>query len=124
MIYMERERISQLLDKLINSESFEFPDYRQPLHAPKEQGVYIILDSQETVVHVGSTPRAKYGIYQRLKNHLSGSSSFKYHYLNGDGYKLRKSYKYRFIVVENPRERCLLEAYAIGFLCPKHLGVG
>ena len=67
---------------------------------------------------------AKGGLAQRLRDHLSGSSSFKYHYLNGDGSILRNNYQFRCVEVENPRIRTLLEAYAIGHLCPQHLGLG
>jgi hypothetical protein len=30
---------------------------------------------------------------------------------------------YRFLIVENDRMRALLEAYAIGHLCPHHIGL-
>jgi hypothetical protein len=33
-------------------------------------------------------------------------------------------YKFRCVVVENPRLRALLESYATGQLCPAHLGLG
>jgi hypothetical protein len=37
---------------------------------PDKKGVYVIYDSKNNVVHVGSTPRAKNGISQRLKDYL------------------------------------------------------
>jgi hypothetical protein len=43
---------------------------------------------------------------------------------NGDGSRLRGRYKFRCIVVRSDRQRALLEAYAIGFLCPAHMGTG
>jgi hypothetical protein len=60
----------------------------------------------------------------RLANHLHGLSSFTKHYLEGKGSKLRQGYSYRCLPVKNLRRRALLEAYAIGCLCPKHIGLG
>jgi hypothetical protein len=36
---------------------------------------------------------------------------------------LRKSCQYRWLVVHNHRLRVLLGAYAIGHLCPRHIGL-
>jgi hypothetical protein len=118
----ESRKIEALYNKLIASESYAFPKKGEVLAAPKERGIYIILSNRGTVLHVGNTPRAKNGIYQRLKNHLAGSSSFTRKHLNGNGSKLRKGHCYKYLPVANPRHRALLEAYAIGSLCPKHLG--
>ncbi|MCK4403819.1 MAG: hypothetical protein KAW02_01890 [candidate division Zixibacteria bacterium] len=82
------------------------------------------MNRNDRVVHVGRTRKAKDGIHQRLKNHLYGRSSFADHCLSGKGSKLRRGYKYRYLEVENGRERALLESYAIGHLCPLHLGLG
>jgi hypothetical protein len=85
------------------------------------------------VLHVGGTPRAKRGIFQRLSNHLHGQSSFtnnsqflKQH--GGPTLKDRYTYvrehcTYRCLAIENDRLRALLEAYAIGHLCPDHIGL-
>lgn len=89
-----------------------------------EQGVYIIYDPKGEVVHVGRSVRGRNGLYQRLRNHLRGNSSFTKQFLNGDGSKLRSGYKYKYKVIPNPRTRALLEALATGRLCPKHLGLG
>lgn len=120
----EIKTVEIFFSKLLSANLTVFPEFRQPLNAPSTQGVYIIYDPQGTVVHVGRTPKAKGGLAQRLRDHLSGSSSFKYHYLNGDGSILRNNYQFRCVEVENPRIRALLEAYAIGHLCPQHLGLG
>jgi len=101
----------------------QFPQERQQLKAPSEPAVYIIRKG-EIVLHVGRTLRGKYGLYQRLKNHLYGASSFTDKYLKGNGATLRKGHTYQFLVVEDARLRALLEAYAIGTLCPKHIGLG
>ena len=92
--------------------------------APPEPGVYVIRKS-DAVLHVGRTLRGKNGLYQRLKNHLHGSSSFTHEYLKGKEVVLRDGkHTYQFLVVKNTRTRALLEAYAIGVLCPKHIGLG
>ncbi len=120
----EFETVEELFNTLTNVEASVFPELRGKLNAPDAQGVYVIYDPKGHVVHVGRTPKAKGGIAQRLRNHMSGSSSFKYYYLDGDGSKLRGKFKFRCIAVKNPRIRALLEAYAVGRLCPKHLGLG
>ncbi len=120
----EQQLIEVLFLRLLKAPLETFPELRKELRAPTGHGVYVIYDPREVVVHVGSTPRAQRGISQRLRNHMSGSSSFKYYYLHGDGSLLRGAYKFRCIEIENPRTRALLEAYTIGRLCPKHLGIG
>lgn len=101
-----------------------FPKSGERLTASTKQGVYIIANGKNTILHVGKTARAKGGIRQRLNNHLHGQSSFTIKYLTGNGSKLRGVCKYKYIEVPNPRLRALLEAYAISNLCPKHLGLG
>ncbi len=120
----EPKKIHQLLQELINSESHLFPSKYQPLKAPTEHGVYIIYNSQDEVVHVGRSVRGKNGLHQRLKDHLQGASSFANKYLDGDGSKLRNGYKFKYLVIPDPRKRALLEALATGTLCPLHLGLG
>ena len=120
----EAEKIKKLLDALLSSNPFPFPQAREKLMAPQKQGVYLILNPRGDVVHVGRTLRGKRGLYQRLRNHLNAASSFTNIHLKGDGSKLRKHYKYKYLVIENPRKRALVEALAIGVLCPKHIGLG
>lgn len=120
----ESNKIKKLFDKLITSEAHNFPALGKKLEATTDKGAYIILSNRDVVLHVGSTPRGKNGINQRLKNHLSNSSSFVRSYLDGDGSKLRKGHCYKYLTVDNARYRVLLEAYATGELCPKHLGTG
>ena len=124
----EPKAVKVSFEKLMLAPLRTFPELGQRLDAPGLQGVYVILDPRgRDVLHVGRTPRAKGGIAQRLKSHLGSRSSFVrgYEHLGGDGTKLRRDkYTFRCLVVESPRQRALLEAYAIGHLCPAHLGTG
>jgi hypothetical protein len=119
----ESRKIEDLFDDLCDKSKRTFPQCRQSLDAPKHQGVYVIREN-ETVLHVGRTLRAKNGLRQRLGNHLHGSSSFTRQYLKGKGSTLQEDgYTYQYLVLEDARKRALLEAYAIGTLCPKHIGL-
>jgi len=120
----ESQEVKVLFDELCAQPKRSFPQYRQPLDAPLKPGVYIIR-KKETVLHVGRTLRGRYGIHRRLKNHLQGSSSFTNDYLKGNGATLREEgYTYQYLELEDPRKRALLEAYAVGTLCPVHIGLG
>ena len=119
----EKEIVQLLFEKLCEQPSLPFPEERKTLNAPYEQGVYIIRKGSE-VLHVGRTPRGRGGLHQRLSNHLHGSSSFTKQYLNGAGDKLRQGHTYQCLAIADSRQRALLEAYAIGMLCPAHLGLG
>jgi hypothetical protein len=120
----EHARLVVLFDQLTRSPLQYFPPQGAKVSAPERQGVYIIYSPKKVVLHVGNTPRARGGIRQRLKNHMRGQSSFTRNYLKGDGARLRSGYGFRCLVVAKPRMRMLLEAYAIGHLCPKHIGLG
>jgi hypothetical protein len=120
----ESQEVKKLFDELCAQPKRSFPQCRQPLDAPSKPGVYIIR-KDETVLHVGRTLRGMGGLHQRLKNHLHGSSSFTNEYLEGNGETLREGgYTYQYLEVEDPRKRALLEAYAVGTLCPEHIGLG
>ncbi len=120
----EKQTVKKLFDKLCKQEKKPFPKKYHPLDAPFKACVYIIRRNK-TVLHAGRTHRCKKGIHQRLVGHLHGSSSFTNIYLHGNGATLRKKgYTYQYLKLENPRKRALLEHYAIGTLCPKHLGTG
>ena len=82
--------IRSLFDELLRAPLQAFPAHREELCAPKQQGVYVIYCPKGQVLHVGATPKAKNGIAQRLRNHMSAKSSFVRQYLNGDGSQLRK----------------------------------
>ena len=120
----ELKAVKALFKKLLRAPRQIFPERRQKLNAPDRRGVYVIYDPRGKVLHVGRTPRAKGGIAQRLRDHMAANSSFVNQYLEGDGSRLRGKYRFRCLEVECGRQRALLEAYAIGHLCPDHLGLG
>jgi hypothetical protein len=120
----ENQEVKRLLVKLCKQPKRSFPKPRQTLDAPAKPGVYIIR-KKDAVLHVGRTLRGNGGIHQRLKNHLYGSSSFTKKYMKGKGKTLREDgYTYQYLELKDPRKRSLLEAYAVGTLCPKHIGLG
>ena len=122
----EYQRIEKLFKELCEQRLYDFPakGYTESIVVPNRQGVYIIFGSNNSVLHVGRTQRGKNGLRQRLNNHLLGQSSFVEQHLNGRRGTLRKGYKFKYLVIKNPRERALVEALAIGRLCPKHVGLG
>ena len=63
------------------------------------------------------------GYCGRLESHISRSSSFG-GYLREKGDFLTEKNFFRCISVQNDRERAFLECYAIGQLCPGHIGLG
>jgi hypothetical protein len=120
----EPETIASLFDQLMLAPLYAFPAIGEHLTAPKQGGVYVIYSPAREVLHVGATPKARNGVAQRLRNHLSAQSSFVQRHLDGNGSQLRNGYMFRYLTVENRRFRALLEAYAIGHLCPAHIGHG
>jgi len=134
MMSREQKKIKAKFIELMCSPLHCFPLARVRLNAPTQKGVYVIYSPRLKVLHVGGTPRGRRGIHQRLANHLHGQSSFtnKSEYLKRHGSKLRERCKYlrehckyRYLVIEEDhRLRALLESYAIGLLCPDHIGLG
>lgn len=116
--------VRRLYRELLRSPRLQFPRAGELLIAPDTHGVYLIYSPRGAVLHVGRTVRGRKGLRQRLRNHLHGSSSFVNRYLRGDGSRLRGSHAYAFVEVPDARRRALLEAYATGNLCPRHLGIG
>ena len=121
---IERTRVESLLGKLDKQPRLAFPFPRKQIAAPLAQGVYLILDADGVVLHVGRTVSGQKGLAQRLRNHLSGKSSFVRNHLNGNAGLLRSGFTFQCIEVENDRERALLEHHAIAWYCPVHLGLG
>lgn len=123
---MPREiaRIRKLYSRLLREKSIAFPLAGTRLNVPDKHGVYIIFSPSRAVLHVGRTVRGKRGLRQRLNNHLHGASSFTIRHFGGKGSLLRGRYRFAYLEVAHPRTRALLEAFAVGSLCPKHLGVG
>jgi hypothetical protein len=134
MLSREQKTVKAQFVELRRSLLHCFPRSHGRLTAPTEKGVYVIYSPQLKVLHVGGTPRGKRGIFQRLSNHLHGQSSFTKNseYLKRHGGRtLKKRYtyvrdhcKYSCLPIEDDRLRALLEAYAIGHLCPDHIGLG
>lgn len=123
---MPRESLTvrKLYRQLRQARPVLFPRARERMVVPDKHGVYLIYSPRGTVLHVGRTLRGKRGLRQRLKNHLHGASSFTVQFLRGNGSRLRGTHMFSFVEVPNARTRALLEAFAVGNLCPKHLGVG
>ena len=122
-VHHERTAVKALFRALLDAPIKQFPNRGEKLDAPSTQGVYIIYNPQGEVLHVGRTPSGAGGVRQRLSNHLHAASSFTNKFLKGDGSKLRGGYRFQCLVVEDRRLRALLEAYAIGCLCPAHIGL-
>lgn len=119
----ERGQILALFNQLVSSTLHQFPLSRNSLDAPSGHGVYVIYASDGLALHVGKSSRGRQGLRQRLVNHLAGQSSFVNLYFVGDRTQLRNGCCFRYLEIENPRLRALLEAYAIGYLCPAHIGL-
>jgi excinuclease UvrABC nuclease subunit len=119
----ERGEIIALFQKLISSALYRFPTTG---HLTEDvtinHGVYVIYGADGQILHVGKSSRGKRGLFQRLTNHLNGQSSFVNLYFNRDKTQVRIC-GFRYLAVEDPRRRALLEAYAIGCLCPAHIGL-
>jgi hypothetical protein len=120
----EPKAVKAKLAQLLRSPMLPFPPAGERRNVLDLHGVYVIYDPKGRVAHVGRTVRGKRGLYQRLNNHLQGASSFVIKALDGKGSALRRGYKYRCLAVENNRLRAFLEAFAIGQLCPDHIGDG
>jgi hypothetical protein len=127
------QKVKAKFGDLIRSPLHSFPASRRRLKETDKRGVYVIYSPHGKVLHVGGTPRGKHGIRQRLGDHLHGQSSFtiksKYLWQHG-GRTLKERYtyvrkhcSYRCMAIEDHRLRVLLEAYAIGHLCPDHVGL-
>jgi hypothetical protein len=120
----ERKDIRRRFAKLLKGKRRAFPSLREPLDVPSRHGVYIVYGPRNAILHVGRTVRAQRGLWQRLTEHLRSNSSFMASRFERDGSKLRGKCSYVYTVVKNDRTRALLESYAVGYLCPKHLGLG
>lgn len=129
----ELQRVKAKFAELMRSPLRSFPTFRNGLRETDKRGVYIIYSPRGKVLHVGGTHRGERGIWQRLSNHLHGQSSFtnKSEFLKRHGgrtLKDRYSYvrehcAYRCLAIKDERLRVLLETYAIGHLCPDHVGL-
>ena len=120
----EAAKVEVLFNRLVRAERVIFPQPGEKLKAPSEHGVYVIYNPDKKAVHVGRSIRGKFGLRQRLVNHLMDASSFTNKFLKHDGSKLRRGFTFSCLVIDDDRIRALVEALAIDRLCPKHLGTG
>lgn len=121
----EYEVILKLHHQILETDFNPFPPKGTGIKVSTKQGVYIIFNSEGEPLHVGRTIRGKYGLNQRLTNHLGkNGSSFTINYHDHDGDKLRKGYKFKYIEESDARTRALLEALTTGLLCPAYVGTG
>lgn len=117
----EFKEIKGLFKELKAAPKFMFPA-RGIGQVPSPQGVYFITDPGGTVLDVGKTDGGKEGLVQRIKNQIEGKSSFSRLYLKPKNIILKNWAYYQFLPVPADRTRALLEHYAIGRLCPDHIG--
>lgn len=117
----EKKLIMALFEQLKKAELNYFPE-KGKVDITCNKGVYIIFSPDGKVMHVGNTPRGKNGLRQRLNNHIYKKSSFSKKFLGPKGLSVRDEFSFRVLEVPCARHRMLLEALAIGELCPEHLG--
>lgn len=120
----ERLQIKALFEALDQQPTSRFPAHGPIVGVTSAQGVYVIRDKSNEVVHVGRTLRGKEGLLQRISDHIAGKSSFVRDFLRGDRASLRDGCTFQFLEVPNDRHRALLEHYATAWHCPKHVGSG
>ncbi|EAS19379.1 hypothetical protein BBFL7_00846 [Flavobacteria bacterium BBFL7] len=119
----EQQKILRLHHELLQSQCYVFP-YIGKVNVSLNQGVYIVYDNNNIVLHVGKTNGARNGLNQRLQDHVCNRSSFSKLYMQLNKIALRGWGKFQFIEIADARERSLLEALSAGLLCPKHIGTG
>ena len=118
-----KDQIEALCQRLEKQPRVAFPETRAKLLAPKTHGVYVIRNKKGRVVHVGRIVRGKWGLHQRLNNHLEANSSFVIVHLSSGGKALREGYTFQYLEVPNERKRALLEHFATAWHCPADLGL-
>ena len=121
---MENHPIYKLHRKLLKELTHKFPMKGVKLDITCKQGVYIIYNHKNIVMHVGKTNSAKGGLNQRMNDHLGKNSSFTKNYLKPNKVDVRKGYYFRYLEIANSRERTFVEAITSGFLCPAYIGTG
>ena len=119
----EQEEVMELFKTLCTADIHFFPA-KGKVDVSNKHGVYIVYSADNCVLHVGMTPYGKDGLNQRLYNHISKTGVFYREYLRKRNISLRGLCKFRFLEIEEPRTRALVEALAAGLLCPEHFGTG
>jgi excinuclease UvrABC nuclease subunit len=117
----EANAVQTLFRSLITAPLREFPRAGPP-SVERESGVYVVYDLNGAVLHVGRTTKGT--LRNRLNNHLHGQSSFTRSFVAPRQLDVRSACRFRYLVVPDARRGALLEAHAIGRLCPAHLGTG
>jgi hypothetical protein len=119
----EDQRIQAVFNELHAQQDGLCPEPGKPLKAPREPAVYVI-HRREAILYVGKILRARGGLHQRPRNHLHDSLSFTAKHLKRSGATLHDNgHTCQFLIVKDFRQRALLEAYAVGSLCPRHTGL-
>jgi hypothetical protein len=106
----EQRTVRSHFAKLLHAKRERFPGSRKRLLCSRKQGVYVIFDRVGRVAHVGRTTRARAGLFQRLRAHLAGRSSFVIKFLGSKPARLRQGYCFAFVEIGNSRMRALVEA--------------
>ena len=119
----EPEEVLKLHKELLKSKRYDFPKTGK-VHVSQQQGVYIIFNQENEVLHVGKTDRAKKGLNQRLQNHLRNQSSFSKKYLKPNSINIRLAGRFKYLEIKDDRLRTFVEALTVGKLCPAHVGTG
>jgi hypothetical protein len=112
----EPDTIKALFGQLMLAPLQPFPEIGAKLNAPTRPGIYVLYGPKGKVRYVGQT-RGINGLRPRLMAHLRDSAWFKFKYGSG----LRTRGGFRYLIVEDARQRALLEAYATGCLCPAYI---
>jgi hypothetical protein len=109
----EPQTIKILFDELMLEPLQRFPGLGERLSAPTQPGIYVLYGAKGKVCYVGLAR----GLRSRIMTHLRSSwHEAKY----GRDFKSRGGF--RCLIVENERQRALLETYATGCLCPAYIG--
>jgi hypothetical protein len=120
----EPKAVKAKLAQLLRSPMVPFPPAGERLDVPDLHGVYIIYDPKGQGSPCRPDGSRETRALPEAQQPPQGASSFVVTALDGKGSVLRDGYKYRRISIENSRLRAFLEAFAIGHLCPDHIGDG
>jgi excinuclease UvrABC nuclease subunit len=118
----EGKKIKKLFKKLCKSEGVLVPKEGR-IELPETEGVYLLLNKKDEVLLVGKTEGGKGGLRSRINSQLFGASPFRKMYLLPSGTDIRKKHYVHCLAIESERDRILVEAYAMGKLCPEFIGM-
>jgi len=108
------EAVRALFDKLMQERMHNFPRVGERWGVPAKAGVYIVYCSKGEVCYVGQG-----NLRSRLGSHLRYSEIVSRRFGKG----LRKNGSFRFLMVDDERDRLYLEGLATGCLCPTGVGM-